>query len=399
MSTQALNEIVPSVFWVGASDWHRRMFDSLISLPYGTSYNAYLVVGKNKIALIDTVWTPFADLLLSKIGKIVKTEKIDYLVMNHAEPDHSGSIPEVLSVAKNAKLVAMKRGIGMAKVYYDVPDERMLEVKEGDTIDLGGKTLRFIEAPWLHWPETIFTYLVEDSILFPCDFFGSHIAVSCLFDDEVDDLLLPEAKRYYADIMMPFPVFVKKALDKIKDLDIKMIAPSHGVVYRNPKRILDAYEMWARGPLKLKVVILYVSMWGSTEALEKTIEEAIAEEGIETVPYNLVVSDLSHLSRDLVDASAIIIGSPTYINGAHPIALTATEFIRGQKPRTKLVAIFGSYGWGGGAASQIEDRLKQSGFQIIETLECRGPPKEADLERARKLGKLIAQKIKQETSA
>ncbi|MDH5783916.1 MAG: FprA family A-type flavoprotein [Candidatus Bathyarchaeota archaeon] len=399
MSTQALNEIVPSVFWVGASDWHRRMFDSLISLPYGTSYNAYLVVGKNKIALIDTVWTPFADLLLSKIGKIVKTEKIDYLVMNHAEPDHSGSIPEVLSVAKNAKLVAMKRGIGMAKVYYDVPDERMLEVKEGDTIDLGGKTLRFIEAPWLHWPETIFTYLVEDSILFPCDFFGSHIAVSCLFDDEVDDLLLPEAKRYYADIMMPFPVFVKKALDKIKDLDIKMIAPSHGVVYRNPKRILDAYEMWARGPLKHKVVILYVSMWGSTEALEKTIEEAIAEEGIETVPYNLVVSDLSHLSRDLVDASAIIIGSPTYINGAHPIALTATEFIRGQKPRTKLVAIFGSYGWGGGAASQIEDRLKQSGFQIIETLECRGPPKEADLERARKLGKLIAQKIKQETSA
>lgn len=399
MSTQALNEIVPSVFWVGASDWHRRLFDSLISLPYGTSYNAYLVVGKNKIALIDTVWTPFADLLLSKIGKIVKTEKIDYLVMNHAEPDHSGSIPEVLSVAKNAKLVAMKRGIGMAKVYYDVPDERMLEVKEGDTIDLGGKTLRFIEAPWLHWPETIFTYLVEDSILFPCDFFGSHIAVSCLFDDEVDDLLLPEAKRYYADIMMPFPVFVKKALDKIKDLDIKMIAPSHGVVYRNPKRILDAYEMWARGPLKHKVVILYVSMWGSTEALEKTIEEAIAEEGIETVPYNLVVSDLSHLSRDLVDASAIIIGSPTYINGAHPIALTATEFIRGQKPRTKLVAIFGSYGWGGGAASQIEDRLKQSGFQIIETLECRGPPKEADLERARKLGKLIAQKIKQETSA
>jgi len=399
MSTQALNEIVPGVFWVGASDWHRRLFDSLISLPYGTSYNAYLVVGKNKIALIDTVWTPFADLLLSKIGKIVKPEKIDYLVMNHAEPDHSGSIPGVLSVAKNAKLVAMKRGIGMAKVYYDVPDERMLEVKEGDTIDLGGKTLRFLEAPWLHWPETIFTYLVEDSILFPCDFFGAHIAVSRLFDDEVDDLLLPEAKRYYADIMMPFPVFVKRALDKIKDLDIKIIAPSHGVVYRNPKRILDAYEMWARGSLKHKVVILYVSMWGSTEALEKTIEEAIAEEGIETVPYNLVASDLSHLSRDLVDASAIIIGSPTYINGAHPIALTATEFIRSQKPRTKLVAIFGSYGWGGGAVSQIEDRLKQSGFQIIETLECRGPPKEADLERARKLGKLIAQKIKQETSA
>jgi flavorubredoxin len=195
--------------------------------------------------------------------------------------------------------------------------------------------------------------------------------------------------------MMPFPIFVKRALDKIKDLDIKIIAPSHGVVYRNPKRILDAYEMWARGPLKQKAVILYVSMWGSTETLEKTLEETLSAEGIETVPYNLTVSDLSHLSRDLVDASAILIGSPTYINGAHPLALMATEFIRGQKPRTKLVAIFGSYGWGGGAASQIEDRLEQSGFQIIETLECRGPPKEADLERARNLGKLIAQKIKE----
>jgi len=177
-----------------------------------------------------------------------------------------------------------------------------------------------------------------------------------------------------------------------------MIAPSHGVVYRNPKRILDAYEMWARGPLKQKVVILFVSMWGSTEALLKAFEEAISAEGIEAIPYNLAVSDLSHLSRDLVDASAIIIGSPTYLSGAHPLALAATEFVRGQKPRTKLVAIFGSYGWGGGATSQIEDRLKQSGFKIIETLECRGPPKEVDLEKARNLGKRIAQKIKLETS-
>jgi flavorubredoxin len=397
MSTKGLNEIVPGVFWVGASDWHRRLFDSLISLPYGTSYNAYLVVGENKTALIDTVWTPFADQLLSKIGKIVKPQKIDYLVMNHAEPDHSGSIPKVLSVAKNAKLVAMKRGIGMAKVYYDMPEERMLEVKEGDTIDLGGKTLRFLAAPWLHWPETIFTFLVEDGVLFSCDFFGAHLAISRLFDDEAGDHLMSEAKRYYADIMMPFPIFVQRALDKIKGLDIKIIAPSHGVVYRNPKRILDAYEMWARGPLKQKVVILFVSMWGSTEALLKAFEEAISAEGIEAIPYNLAVSDLSHLSRDLVDASAIIIGSPTYLSGAHPLALAATEFVRGQKPRTKLVAIFGSYGWGGGAVSQIEDRLKQSGFKIIETLECRGPPKEADLKRARNLGKLMAQKIKQDT--
>ncbi|MGD8506643.1 MAG: FprA family A-type flavoprotein [Candidatus Bathyarchaeota archaeon] len=396
MSTQAFNEIAPHAFWVGASDWHSRLFDSLISLPYGTSYNAYLVVGENKTALIDTVKAPFADLLLSKIEKIVKPEKIDYLVMNHAEPDHSGSIPKVLSVAKSAKLVAMKRGIGMAKIYYDVPDERILEVKEGDTIDLGGKTLRFLEAPWLHWPETIFTLLVEDGLLFPCDFFGAHIALSRLFGDEVDDILLSEAKRYYADIMMPFPVFVKRALDKVSDLNVKMIAPSHGPIHRNPKRIIDAYEMWARGPLKHKAVILYVSMWGSTETLAKTLEETLSAEGIEAVPYNLVVSDLSHLSRDLVDAGAILIGSPTYLNGAHPLAWLATEFVRSQKPRTKLVAVFGSYGWGGGAVSLIEDHLKQSGFEVIETLECRGPPREADSERARNLSKLITQRIKQQ---
>jgi flavorubredoxin len=199
-------------------------------------------------------------------------------------------------------------------------------------------------------------------------------------------------------IMMPFPVFVQRALDKIKNLDIRIIAPSHGVVYKNPKRIVEAYETWVRGPLRHKVVILYVSMWGSTKALEEAIEEVLSDEGIEVAPYNLTVSDLSHLSRDLVDASAIIIGSPTYLNRAHPLAFMAAEFIRGQKPRAKMVAIFGSYGWGGGVASQIEDILKQSGFQIIETQECRGPPKEADLERARGLARLIAQKIREASS-
>jgi flavorubredoxin len=307
-------------------------------------------------------------------------------------------IPMVLSVAKEAKLVAMKRGLGMAKIFYNVSDDRMLEVEEGDTIDLGGKTLRFLEAPWLHWPETIFTYLIEDGGLFSCDFLGAHIASDQLFARDADDLVMAEAKRYYADIMMPFPVFVQKALDKIRNLDLKVIAPSHGVVHRNPKRIVEAYEMWARGPLKQKAVILYVSMWGSTEALKNAIEDALSDEGIETVPYDIAVSDLSHLSRDLVDASAILIGSPTYLNRAHPLAQMAAEFVRGQRPRAKMVAIFGSYGWGGGAISQIEDVLKQSGFQILETLECRGPPKEADLERARKLGRLVAQRIKQMTS-
>jgi len=277
-----------------------------------------------------------------------------------------------------------------------VPPERIVMVKDGDTLDLGGKTLKFIDAPWLHWPETMFTYCLEDKVLFPCDFFGAHIAKSKLYDDEVGDIVLPEAKRYYAEIMMPFPVAIQRALDKVLNLELKMIAPSHGPIYRNPKRILDAYEKWALGPLSQKAVVIYVSMWGATETLVKVIVESVSAEGVDTVPYNLLVADISHVMRDLVDASAIVIGAPTVLNGAHPLALLATEIIRALKPRAKLVAVFGSYGWGRGAVKMIMDRLQQSGFQILETLEVRGPPKEEDIQKAVDLGKRVAQSVKEE---
>jgi flavorubredoxin len=346
--------------------------------------------------LIDTVQSNFADEMLKKIGKIVDPEKVDYVIMNHAEPDHAGSIPQVMAVVKDAKLIVTKLGMEMAKVFYEVPPERTIMVKEGDTVDLGGKTLRFIDAPWLHWPETMFTYGIEDRILFPCDFFGAHIAKSELFDDEVGDIVLPDAKRYYAEIMMPFSVAIQRALDKVKNLDLKMIAPSHGPIYRNPRRILDAYEQWARGPLQLKVVVIYVSMWGSTETLEKTIVESISAEGMECVPYNLLTADISHVMRDLVDASAIVIGAPTVLNGAHPLAIMATELVRALKPRAKLAAIFGSYGWGRGAVKMITDRLQQSGFEILETLEVRGPPRKEDTQKAAELGRHVAQRVRED---
>jgi len=393
--TRTVNELTSGIYWVGVEDWNRRIFDALIPLPMGTSYNAYLVVGKEKTALVDTVQNNFADDMLEKIGEIVEVEKIDFVVMNHAEPDHAGAIPRVMAVAKNARLVVTKIGVEMAKVFYDVPSDRTMMVKEGDTLDLGGKTLRFIDAPWLHWPETMFTYYVEGKILFPCDLFGAHIAKSKLYDDEVGDILLPEAKRYYAEIMMPFPVAIQRALDKVKNLELKMIAPSHGPIYRNPKRILTAYEKWARGPLQPKVVVIYVTMWGSTETLEKTIVDSISAEGVETIPYNLLVSDVSHIMRDLVDASAIVIGAPTVLNGAHPLAIMMTEIIRAIKPRTKLVALFGSYGWGKGAVKMLNDRLLQSGFEIMETLEVRGPPRKEDLEKAATLGKHVAERVKE----
>jgi len=392
-------EVVPNIFWVGVGDWHRRIFDSLIPLPYGTSYNSYLVVGGDKVALIDTVNPGFEAALLEKVGQVVEPEKIDYVVMNHAEPDHAGGIPAVLSRAGNAKLVATNKGVEMAGAFYGVPPERMMVVKDGDVLSLGGKTLRFIDAPWLHWPETMFTFSAEGGVLFPCDFFGSHIASDRFFDDEVGDILLPEAKRYYAEIMMPFQQFVQRALDKVRGMNIRIIAPSHGPVYRNPGRIVEAYEKWARGSLEPKALVIYVSMWGSTELLAKCIANAISAEGVEAVLYNMLVADISHVASDLVDASAVVVGSPTLIGGVHPLVGTMVELVKSLRPRAKLAAIFGSYGWGGGATDRIRNALQPAGFEIVDVLKVRGKPKEEDLERAANLGKLVAQRVREGTQS
>ncbi|MFQ5862462.1 MAG: FprA family A-type flavoprotein [Candidatus Brocadiales bacterium] len=388
-------ELVPGVFWVGVIDRERTLFDSFVSLPYGTTYNAYLVVGKDKVALVDTVGSEFGDVLVKKVSDLVKPEDIDYVVMNHAEPDHGGSIPKLLSIAKEARLVATQKGVGMAKLFYDVPEERTQTVGDGTRINLGGKTLRFIDAPWLHWPETMFTYCEEDKVLFSCDFFGAHMAADKMYEDEVGDIVLAEAKKYYAEIMMIFINPLRKALDKVGGLDIKIIGPSHGPVYRNPWRIIDAYEKWARGPLEPKAVVIYVSMYGSTAALEKAVVEGLKEEGIEVVAYNMVRSDISQMVIDLVDSSAIIFGSPSFYGGTHPRLASSVELIRSIKPRGRIVAAFGSYGWGGGAAKEIKTRLAPAGFDVIETLEIQGPPREEALGKARALGKTVAQKVKE----
>jgi flavorubredoxin len=394
MATKTV-EIAPGIIWVGVGDWQRRIFDSLIPLPYGTSYNAYLVMGKEKAALIDTVNPGFEEELLTKIASVIEPKKLDYVVMNHAEPDHAGAIPQVMAVALNAKLVATKKGAEMAGVYHRVPEEKRLVVKDGDTIDLGGKTLRFVEAPWLHWPETMFTFAIEDRVLFPCDFFGSHIASDRLFADEVGDILLPEAKRYYAEIMMPFTRMVAAGLDKALALDARTIAPSHGPIHRNPDRILSAYEEWARGPLANKAVIVYVSMWDSTRTLAKVVASAISAAGVEAVPYDLVVADVSHIARDLVDASAVVLGSPTVLGGLHPVAAYALTLVKALRPRAKLAAYFGSYGWGGGAAAQAKGLLEPAGFEIVGALEIKGPPRSKELEDAAELGRTVARRVKE----
>jgi flavorubredoxin len=387
-------EISEGVFWVGIKDFNRRIFDALIPLPQGTSYNAYLVKGKEKTALIDTVNPGFEKELIEKIGQITDPTDLDYIVMNHAEPDHANAIPYMMQASKEAVLITTEKGAKMAKIFHRVPDERIKTVKDGDAIELGGKTLKFIEAPMLHWPETMFTYLVEGKVLFPCDFFGAHTAFG-IYDEDVEEII-PVAKRYFGEIMMPFRNMGKKALDKIKNLEIKLIAPSHGPIYKNPERILEAYRKWTAGETKQKAIVVYVSMWSSTEAMIKTMVETLLSEGIEVSLYNLPHADIGEIAKDLVDSRAIVLGMPTVLGGMHPIAMNAANLVKALRPPLKYAIILSSYGWAGGALRQALEILGPTKIEVVGTLEINGPPSVDDCQKIVEMGKQLSNKIKSE---
>lgn len=392
MEIYSVPEIARNVFQVGAKDWNRRMFDALITLPQGTSYNSYFVKGEEKTALIDTINPGFEKELGSKINIVSNLEKLDYLIMNHAEPDHANAINYIMEKAPNALFVTTEKGVKMAKLYHELPEARIKVVAEGDSLDLGGKTLHFIEAPWLHWPETMFTYLPEDKILFSCDFFGSHTAQG-VYDEELEDLI-PLAKRYFGEIMMPYAKMGAKALGKIKDLDIKIIAPSHGPIYKNPQRILEPYAKWTAGETENKALIIFVSMWGSTARMVNTIAETLLQEGIDVRMYDLSFSDVGDIARELVDSRAIILGAPTVLGGMHPLALYGTYLVKAFNPPAKYGVILGSFGWGGGALKQAGEILVPSKMEIVGTLQVKGRATEEDLKKIEEIGRELAQKMK-----
>jgi flavorubredoxin len=391
MSWRNIAELSEGVYWVGIRDWNRKLFDALIPLPQGTTYNAYLVVGKDRKALIDTANPGFERELEDKIRKVIDPADIDYVIMNHAEPDHAGSIPHVMAINTKAKLVTSAKGAKMAQVFYKVPEERIITVHDQESIDLGGKTLQFIEAPMLHWPETMFTYLKENKTLFPCDFFGSHVARG-LYDDEVEDLLV-YAQRYFGEIMMPFRPMAQKAMEKIRDLGIEMIAPSHGPVYKNPERILRAYQKWANGETKPKAIIVYVTMWNSTEKMIQPLAETLMAEGVEVALYNLTVSDIGDVAKDLVDSRAIVLGAPTVLGGVHPLAVYATYLVKALRPPLKFGVVLSSYGWGGGAIKHVQEILGPTKMEVVGAIEINGPPSESDIQKIMELGKNLAEKI------
>jgi flavorubredoxin len=367
-------KIVDGVYRMGAQDWNRRVFDALIPLPDGTSYNSYLVVGSEKTALIDTVDPAKSDTLLKQLSDV---ERIDYVVANHAEQDHSGTIPKVLQRYSEAQVMTSLKGKGMLLDLLDLPEERVHAVEDGQALSLGNKTLEFISTPWVHWPETMSTLLREDQVLFSCDFFGAHLATTDLYAR--DRAAVQEAaKRYYAEIMMPFRAAIRKNLEKVKQRGIRFIAPSHGPVYDEPDWIVAAYQDWVSEVVKNEVVLPYVSMHGSTEKMAEHLVAALADRGVKVHLFDLANTDLGKLAISLVDAATIVLGTPTVHIGPHPAVFYAAHLANALRPKLRYASVIGSYGWSSQAAEQIAGLIPNLKVEVLSPVLCRGCPRDKD---------------------
>jgi flavorubredoxin len=385
-----VREIKPNIYAVGSIDWDRRLFDELIPLPDGTSYNSYVVKDK-KTALIDTVDPTKAHELVNHLDELGVT--IDFVISNHAEQDHSGSIPTVLELYPEAKVVTNSKCKGMLKDLLLIPEDRFMTVEDGDTLSLGDKKLEFIKAPWVHWPETMFTYLREDKILFSCDFLGSHLAASSLFvEDEAE--LYESAKRYYAEIMMPFRTSIKGHLKRLDTMSVDIVAPSHGPIHRNPEFIMDAYRDWVSDMVKNEVVIAYVSMHGSTRAMVDYLTEALIARHITVKPFNLIKTDIGELAMALVDACTLVIASPTVLAGPHPAAVYAAYLTNALRPKLKYVSVIGSYGWGGKMIDVLSSTVSNLHADILDPVMVKGHPTREDFDMLDNLADEILKKHK-----
>jgi flavorubredoxin len=385
-------KITDNVYWLGGIDWDRRLFDSLIPLPDGTSYNSYLIQGSEKTVLLDTIEPSMTDTLFSQLKDV---EKIDYIVSHHTEQDHSGAIPAVLKKYPSAIVLATKKGKEMLLDHLLISPEQIQIVEDGEEISLGDKTLKFIHTPWVHWPETMVSYLVEDKILFSCDFFGSHVATTDLYVRD-EGLVYEAAKRYFAEIMMPFSKIIRKNIDKVNKLEIQLIAPSHGPIYDKPSFIIDAYEDWISDKPKNVVVIPYVSMHGSTRIMVEYLVGALVEKGVTVYQFDLAVVDIGKLAITLVDAATVILGTPTVHAGPHPLAVYAAYLLNALKPKIKLISVIGSYGWFTKTIDQVVNMvpgLKE--VEILEPVYVKGHPKEESFKALDIMAEKIAEKHKE----
>ena len=395
--------VTDNVYWVGAVDWDVREFHGHTYHTHrGTTFNAYLIVD-NKVALVDTVMPGFADELFRNISEIVEPSRIDFLVANHGEMDHSGAMPAVLDRAPNATLVCSKRAVDSLGKYF--PGDREYNVVgSGDTISLGSKTLAFLEAPMLHWPDSMFTYIPEDRLLLPNDAFGQHLASAERFADEVDPAVLwDEARKYFGNILVPFSKLIVRKVDEVvkMGLQIDIIAPSHGVIWReNPMQIIDQYVRWSKGESKPKALVVYETMWGSTTEIARAIAEGISAAGVKVQLYAVPQTDHTTVVGDLLESKGILVGSSTH-NRRPLLNISAlVEDLIGLRPVGKIGAAFGSHGWGGGAVALLEKRLEEAGVEVVQpglALSWRASPEER--EQAVAFGRTFGERILEETSA
>ena len=385
------------VWWVGVIDWTIRDFHGY-GTPRGTTYNAYLVLGEKPI-LIDTVKKPFLEELLSRIRSVVKPEEIAYIISNHTEMDHSGSLPEMIELCKPEKVFASVKGVENLSYHFELPVE-ITPVKDGDSLNLAGLNFTFLETRMLHWPDSMFSYFAEEKILFSSDAFGMHLASSERFDDELDEAVMEwEAKKYYANIILLYSPLVLKLLERVGNLgiEIKIIAPDHGPIWRSKiSWILELYKKWAEHQPTKKAVVVYDTMWKSTEKLARAIEEGLSSEGIEVKVMKLRESHRSDVITELMEAGAIAVGSPTLNNNLFPTVADFLTYMKGLRVKPLAGVVFGSYGWSGESVRLLKKWLEEMKIELAGEFSCQFVPKEKDLEEAKALGKKLAQRLRRQ---
>lgn len=391
-------QIAEGVYWVGVVDWDIRDFHGHSYRTHrGTSYNAYLVVDE-KVALVDTVPAGFADEMMRRIAEVVDPMRIDYLIANHGEPDHGGAIPAVLAHAPQAMLVCSRRGVDtLSKYHSGIREPRV--VGTGETIPLGRKTLTFLEAPMLHWPDSMFTYIPEERLLLPNDAFGQHLASAHRFSDEVEPAILwDEARKYFANILTPFSALILRKVEEVQKmgLQIETIAPSHGLIWRkNPMQIVEQYVRWARGEAPTRALVVYETMWGSTAKMAHAIAEGIAAAGVEVQVYALPQEDLTTVVGALLEARRLVVGSATH--NRRPLLHIAAlmEDLLGLRSVNKIGAAFGSHGRSGGAVPLLEKALREAGIEVVqEGLALAWWPDAEERERAVAFGRTLGERVK-----
>ena len=389
----ASNEIRKDIYWVGGIDWDIRNFHGYLT-QRGTSYNAYLILDK-KIVLVDTVKHYLFDEMLNRLKKIIDPTKIDYILSNHVEMDHSGSIPKMLELIPNAKIITSIQGEkGLRRHYKQNWDFHV--VKSGDNLNIGKRTLTFVHTPMVHWPDSMVTYLPEEKLLFSNDAFGQHIASSERYDDEIGwDILKEEATKYYGNIVMPFGDQVKKAIKSLSQLSIDLICPSHGIIWRSfIPRILEEYGKWSNYDTENKALIVYDSMWGSTEKMSYKLREGLEEMSILVTMRNLKTNHISDVITDLLTSKMVLMGSPTLNNGLLPSVGSFLTYIKGLRPRKRIGFAFGSYGWGGQAVAAIENVMKELSWNIpIEGIKINYIPDKEELLKVKEIGKKLGKHI------